>query len=159
MVVHSASSGVVPNGICRRRMASLPMITMHVNNICYFVCIFRYAASRYIFPIIMHFYGNFRRMADVMWGVRRMQNPSNHGWRVSLISLLFVNKPFCNGKYFLWMMRIFVYLSPFSLIKTCSETPIGATPEFMMWLTKSIVSVSEYPCHTSFPIFFLMKLC
>ena len=55
VVVYSSGAGVVPKGKHMNRKANLPTIAMHVDDICVFAWMCRYAASRSIFPIRMSF--------------------------------------------------------------------------------------------------------
>ena len=66
MLVYSAGAGVVPKGKHRQREANLFTIDMHVDAICEFAWMRRYAESRYVFPIRIRFEGYLRRMDATM---------------------------------------------------------------------------------------------
>ena len=66
IVVYSDGAVMVPNVRCRKKKESLFVITMHVDLVCDFLCIFRYTALRSVFPINMRFYVHLRLIDAIM---------------------------------------------------------------------------------------------
>ena len=44
-----------------------------------------------------------------------------------------------------WVMRLLMYISPFSFIENCFATPRGTTPAFFMLCRDSIVRGNAHP--------------
>ena len=74
MVLYSSGTGVVPNARHSYIKDIFPTIAMHVDNICAFAWMCRYAALRSIFPIRMRFDGHFVHMYAIMWSILRRKN-------------------------------------------------------------------------------------
>ena len=92
-VVYSAGAGVVPKEKNGHRKDSISTIKMHVDSICAFLWIRRYAASRSVFLIRMRFRGYLRPTNAIMWSILRRLNPHRYVCRVSISTGLFMNRP------------------------------------------------------------------
>ena len=79
MVIYSSGASVVPKGKIRQIKSGLPTITMHVEVICMFSWMRRYAASRSVFLIRIRSEGNLMHMDAIMWSILRRQKPHKHG--------------------------------------------------------------------------------
>ena len=71
--VHYDGVGVVPKGNRRQRKASLSIIAMQVDVVVVFAWIWPLAASRFVFPINIHFVGHLFFISDTMWSILRNQ--------------------------------------------------------------------------------------
>ena len=108
MAMYSIGLGVVPNSNHIQRKSSLTKILMHVDVICAFSWMRRYATLRYVFTIRVCFEGYLMCMAVIMWGILRRHKPYKHVYRVSLSFRLFIDSPEGIGKDQSWVTHILV---------------------------------------------------
>ena len=87
ILVYYTSAGVVQKGRTSHKKAIFTTIEMYVDEIFVLAWTCRYAASRYMLPIRMHYEGHFMRMAEIMWSILRRHKPQKHGCSVSLVGI------------------------------------------------------------------------
>ena len=73
-VVYSVGRYFVPNGKRTHSKVRFSTMVVHVD-VTLFCLMKRYAASRYIFLIIMLSDGDLIYMAEIMWSILRRKNP------------------------------------------------------------------------------------
>ena len=135
-VVYSAGAGVVAIVKRRHRRDSFPKTAMHIYAIPVLVWMRRYAVSRYVFLIRIHFNGHLRRPIAILWIILRRQNPYKHIWSVSFRTWLFIDTPDGPGRISNGL-RAYLYIAPPTHLPIIDLSPLaGRLMSFLIWKNK-----------------------